>query len=145
LAAALVLAAAIMAGSGCVVAAVASVASAVIVTTVKTTGKVTETAVSTTGRVVVAAVDTSGSATVLTLDSAGRLARVGQVVTVEAANGAVAEVPWRPGLQLYAATQAAGLKSVRIFRTGQVIAADMKKVRATELALQSGNVVELHR
>jgi len=140
----------LLAGSGCLVAgATAAVVGAVATTTVKTAGKVTVAAVQTTGRVASAAVTSSGEMTALSLETAAALAKTGMVVVVDSANGATAELPWQQGMKLLAVTQAgdfaAGFKAAKIFRAGRTIAADLHKTGAASLALQSGDVVELHR
>lgn len=135
--------------SGCVVVAVASAASAVAIATVKATGKVAVATVSTTGRVAAAAVTSSGEVTAVSLESATKLTRAGMVVLVDAGTGAVAELPWREGLQLHAATQLGQLRSgfnaAKIFREGRIISASRKKLQAgaPDLLLRAGDVVEL--
>lgn len=135
--------------SGCVAVAVASAASAIAITTVKATGKVTAATVATTGRVASAAMTSSGDVTVLTLETAARLARTGMVVMLDGSNGALVEVPWREGLRLYQAARAGGLSTgydaARIFRDGRMITTAFEKTGRANVALRSGDVVELRR
>lgn len=148
LAAGLLLAVAVLLGNGCVV-VVATVASAAAITatSVKTATKVTTATVATTGKVAAAAITSSGDVAALSMESAARLARVGMVVLVDGGSGAVVELPWREGLELYRATQEgnlrAGFKAARIFRGNKVINAALKKATDGRVALQSGDVVEL--
>lgn len=134
---------------GCVAVAVVSVASAIAVTTVKTTGKVAVATVATTGKVASAAVSSSGSVTALSIESAAKLARAGMVVAVDAGTGAIVQLPWRDGMQLYAATQSPGLggnfKAAKIFRAGRAVTADLRKNGAAAIALHPRDVVELRR
>jgi hypothetical protein len=139
----------IFGGSGClVVGATVAALGAVTATSIKTAGKVTVATVSTTGRVAAAAVNSSGEVTALSLESAARLARAGMVVVVDASSGATVEMPWRQGLQLYSATAAGPggvFRAAKIFRAGRLIAADLKQPAGRQVALLSGDVVELHR
>ena len=136
-------------GSGCAaVVATASVATSVAPTTVKTAGKVTVATVKATGKVVTSTVTTSGDVTSLTIDSAGKLARVGMVVAVDAATGAVYETPWRDGLKLSALVQGArfgaAAEVARIFRAGTQfdVLLDRVRQRAEDVTLRSADVVE---
>jgi len=135
--------------TGCLAVAVVSAASAVAIATVKTTGKVAVATVSTTGRVASAALSSSGEVTALTLESAARLAKTGMVVMVDGSSGTLTELPWQKGMKLYQSAQAGKingpLKAAKIFRNGQTLAADLKKVRAgaADPLLNPGDVVEL--
>ena len=136
--------------SGClVVGATVATVSAVAVTTVKTAGKVTVATVGATGRVAAAAVNSSGEMTALTVETAAKLARAGTVVVVDAGTGAVTQLPWQQGMQLYAATQAGAsgvsFNAAKIFREGRTVAADLRQAGAAGQALHAGDVVELHR
>ncbi len=134
---------------GCLAVAVVSTASAVTITAVKTSDKVASATVSTTSRVVSAATTTSGDVAAVTPESAAKLTRAGKVVLVDAGTGAIVQLPWREGLQLYPATQTGPLKgafsAARIFRAGRIISGSLKKIRAggPDFALHSGDVVEL--
>jgi seryl-tRNA(Sec) selenium transferase len=136
--------------SGClVVGATVAAVGAVTVTTVKTAGKVTVATVGATGRVASAAISSSGEMTALTVETAAKLARAGAVVVVDAGSGVVTELPWRQGMQLYAATSAGpggvSFNTARIFRDGWAVAADLRQARAAEQALRPGDVIELRR
>jgi hypothetical protein len=139
----------VLGGGGClVVGATVAAVGAVTATSIKAASKVTVATVSTTGRVAAAAVTSSGEVTALTMESAARLARTGMVVVVDASNGATAELPWRQGMQLQAATGAGlggAFRAARVFRAGRLLAADLKQPAGRTLALFSGDVVELHR
>ena len=134
--------------NGCVV-VVATVASAAAITatSVKTATKVTTATVATTGKVTAVAITSSGDVAALSMESAARLARTGMVVLVDGGSGAVVELPWREGLELYRATQEgnlrAGFKAARIFRGDKVINAALKRATDGKVVLHSGDVVEL--
>jgi hypothetical protein len=147
----LLLAVALLGGTGCVV-VVAGVASAAAITatTVKTATKVTTATVSTTGKVAAAAVKSSGDVTALTITSAAKLARAGMVVLVDSGSGAVVDLPWREGLELRGALEAKSLKTAfkaaKIFRAGRVIGANLRlRHAAASTELLPGDVVELLR
>jgi hypothetical protein len=152
LAAGLLLLAATLLASGCVV-VVATVASATAITatTIKTAGKVTTATVATGGKVTAAAVTSSGDVAALSMESAASLARTGMVVLVDGGSGAVFELPWREGLRLQQAIEANNLRAVfkaaKIFREGRIITARLKDARAAAKApeLRPGDVVELLR
>jgi hypothetical protein len=139
----------VTAGSGClVVGATVAAVGAVAVTTVKTASKVTVATVETTGRVASAAITSSGETTALSMETAARLAKTGMVVVVDAGDGATRELPWQPGMKLYAAAGAGnwagGFRTAKIFREGRTLAATLQGPAAGP-ALQAGDVVELHR
>ncbi len=141
---------AILVCNGCIVvgATVATVA-AVTAVTVKTVAKVTVATVETTGKFATATVTSSGEARTMSVESAVKLAKAGMVVVVEAGSGATAELPWRQGMQLYSAAQAGkfsgSFSAAKIFRDGKILSANLNQTRAAELALRSGDVVELRR
>ena len=137
-------------GGGCsLVIATAVMASSVAVATVNTAGKVTVATVTTTGKVVSSAVTSSGDVASLSMESAAKLARAGAVVAVDTGTGAVTELPWQEGMRLYTAAQTGQIggtfNTAKIFRSGQTIAADLRKVRAglEDRPLRPGDVVEL--
>lgn len=138
--------------SGCAVVVATGVAvGAVATATVKTAGKVTAATVTTTGRVASAALTSSGEVTALSMESAAKLAKTGMVVLVDGSSGAVTELPWREGLQLYAAVQSgqpeASYKSAKIFRAGRQLAANLQSARegGGDLSLLPRDVIELKR
>lgn len=138
--------AACLACGGCLVVATVAAAGAVVSTTVKTTGKVAGAAVSTTGRVASAVISSPRPPAALTVDSASALSRPDRVVVVE--NGTATNLPWQPGMTLAAAVPAGphgGAGAVSIFRGGHVWPADLRQAWTADLALQSGDVVELRR
>lgn len=145
---ALLLAALVFSGCSLVTATVVGT-TAVATTAVKTTAKVTTATVATTGRVTAAAITSSGNVAALSLESAARLARTGMVVLVDGSSGAVTELPWKEGLELYQAAQSGslrdGLKAARIFREKKIIKAVFKRAADRKLRLSSGDVVELLR
>ena len=140
----------ILAGSGClVVGATVAAVGAIAATTVKTAGTVTVATVQTTGRVASAAVTSSGEMTALSMETSAKLARAGMVVVVDATSGTTTVLPWQAGMKLYSATQAGSaggvFRAAKIFRTGRMITADLRKAEAASQVLQSGDVMELHR
>jgi hypothetical protein len=156
----MVLAAACLLCSGCLVLATVAAVGALATTTIKPDGKATGTTTTTTtrtttgttaettDRVTPAAVSTPMEAAALTEDAAARLSRSGAVVVVDQSNGAVAELPWQDGMTLAAATAAGkngGYKSATIFRHHRMMPADLRQTWTGDLALFGGDVVELHR
>ena len=134
--------------SGCsLVTATVVGTTAVATTAVKTTAKVTTATATATGKVAAAAITSSGDVAALTMESATSLARTGMVVLVDGGSGAVTELPWKEGLELYQAARSGslreGLKAARIFRERKVIKAAFKKAADRKLRLNSGDVVEL--
>lgn len=134
--------------SGCIVAgATIAAVGAVTAVSVKTASKVTVATVGTTGRLAAAAITSSGEVTALSLESAAKLARAGMVVAVDAGNGAVVELPWQEGMQLYQAAQSGQLSgsfnAAKIFRDGRMLSADLKKADTARQALRAGDVIEL--
>ena len=152
IAGAVVLLLVVLLNGGCaLVVATAMVASSVAVATVSTAGKVTVATVKTTGKVVSSAVTSSGNVASLSMEAAAKLARAGAVVAVDASTGAVTELPWQQGMRLYTAAQTGQIggtfNTAKIFRSGQTIAADLRKVRAglEDRPLRPGDVLELRR
>ena len=137
--------AACLACSGCLVLATVAAVGAVAATTVKTTGKVAVAAVGTTGRVASAAISAPVAPAALTTDSAAHLARAGQVVVVvDGGNGAATNLPWQEGMTLAAAAGKSGsFSAAKIFRGTHVLPADLRQAGTADLALLSGDVVEL--
>lgn len=141
-----VLAAACLAGSGCLVLATVTAVGAVAATTIKTTGKVARTAVGTTARVASAAISGPGEPAALTEESAARLARPGLVVVVERDTGTRANLPWQEGMTLAVAAEKSGrYRAATLFRADGVRPVDLRQAWTGDLALQSGDVVELRR
>lgn len=141
---------AILVFSGCsLVTATVVGTTAVATTAVKTTAKVTTATVTTTGKVTTAAITSSGDVAALSMESATRLARSGMVVLVDGSSGAITELPWKEGLELYQAARAGnlreGFKAARIFRGDRVIKAALKKATDGRLVLQDRDVIELTR
>lgn len=142
------LALAILTCGGClVVGATIAAVGAVTAVSVKTASKVTVATVGTTGRVAAAAITSSGEVTALSLESAARLARAGMVVVVDAGTGAIVEMPWQEGMQLYTAAQSGRLSgsfnAAKIFRGGRMFTADLKKADSVRQVLRAGDVIEL--
>ena len=83
----------------------------------------------------------------LTVESASALSRPGRVVVVE--NGTATDLPWRQGMTLAAVAPAGkpggGVNAANIFRGGRVLPADLRQAWTMDLALLSGDVVELRR
>jgi hypothetical protein len=160
----LVLAAACLLCSGCLVLATVAAVGALATTTIKTTGKTAGAAVETPARVasapvasapVVSAPVASSAVTApaepavaaaLTVESAAKLARPGVVVVVDQSNGAVAELPWQEGMTLAAAASAGksgGYKAATIFRNNRALPADLRQAWTGDLVVFAGDVVEL--
>lgn len=142
------LAAACLACSGCLVLATVSAAGAVAATTIKTTGKVTGAAVRTTGRVVSGTLNAPAEPVALTVDSAAKLARPGTVVVVDGDSGAATQVPWQEGMTLAVVVPAGKpgrFSEAEIFRDDRVRPADLRQAWTRDVVLQSGDVVELRR
>lgn len=135
--------------SGCsIVGATVGTAGKVTAATVTTAGKVAVATVKTTGKVAAAAVTSSGDVTAGGLETAAKMSRVGMVVVVDGTTGAVAEVPWRDGLKLAAAVEAARLGdpvgALKIYQ-GRHVTRLAGLGNAPGLSLHSGDVVELVR
>ena len=142
------LVAACLACSGCLVLATVAAVGAVATTTIKTTGKVAGAVVKTTGRVASAAISTPGEPAALTVESAAALARPGRVVVMDGISGTVTDLPWQEGMTLAVAAPAGKsgrFSAANIFRGGRVQPADRRQAWTDELALQTGDVVELRR
>ena len=136
--------AACLACSGCLVLATVAAVGAVAATTVKTTGKVAVAVVGTTGRVASAAISAPVAPAAVTTDSAAHLARGGQGVVVDGGNGAATNLPWQEGMTLAAAAGKSGsFSAAKIFRGTHVLPADLRQAGTADLALLSGDVVEL--
>ena len=142
-----VLMAACLACSGCLVLATVAAVGAVAATTVKTTGKVAVATVKTTRHVASVAVSAPvapATPAALTTDSAARLAHAGLVVVVDGGNGAATNLPWQEGMTLAAAAGKSGsFSAANIFRGTRVLPADLRQAWTAELALLAGDVVEL--
>ncbi len=148
---ALVLAAACLLCSGCLVLATVAAVGALATTTIKPAGRASGAAVEPSGRaasVTSAAVSAPAEAAALTVDSAARLSRPGAVVVVDRSNGAVAELPWQDGMTLAAATAAGrngSYSAAGIFRKNRLLPADLRQTWTGDLVLFAGDVVELRR
>jgi len=109
-------------------------------------GEAATAVVTTTGKVAVSAANAVGSVGTSSLDSAARLTQVGMVTFVDVASGTIVRVPWREGLTLASAGDAArvGLAqhAIDVVRAGRVIfSAGRGASEAAQLA--SGDVVRL--
>jgi len=144
---ALVLAAAAVGLSGCVVTTVVTGVGKVAVATVSTAGQVAGAAVRATGHVAASSVDASGEVAESSLKVAAKLSQEGMVVFFDPKTGAVWKTPWSEGLKLLAASQTAqigtALQVARVIRGAQVLAAEKKTI--ADLVVKSGDVVELTR
>ncbi len=102
------------------------------------------------GGVAIGTAKVAGSVAGGTLKLAARLARAGAVTFFDASNNDVKRVPWRPGMTLAGASDAAKVRlsqrSVDIVRDGKVIysAADGLDKNATA-PLASGDVVQVSK
>jgi hypothetical protein len=130
-------------GGGCTAVIVAG---KTVSTTVGVAADVTSATVRGTGKVAAAAVGASGNVADESLRAAARLSKKGMVVFFYSKTGAVFETPWKKGLKLLTAADAAKVDPVfstaRVIREGNAI--DSAGQVAT-LAVKSGDVVELTR
>ena len=130
-------------GGGCVAVKLAGKA---VSTTVGVAADVTAATVRGTGKVAAAAVGASGDVADGSLRTAVKLAKTGMVVFFDPQTGAVFETPWKEGLQVLAAAEAAKIDPTfavrRVIRGGKALAAAGP---VGTLAVKSGDVVELGR
>lgn len=135
-------------GAGCLAYKAVTAPVKLAATTVVVAGEAAGAVVTTTGKVATSAVRAVGSVGSDGIDSAARLAQAGMVTFVDAASGAVVRVPWREGLTLASAGDAARLATARraidVVRAGRVIYSATKnsEVSAAEV-LAPGDVVRL--
>lgn len=131
---------------GCLVYDVVSVPVKLAATTAVVAGEAAGAVVSTTGKVAVSAVRATGSVASGGIESAGRLAVAGMVTFVDVASGSVVRVPWREGLTLAGAGDAAKLRvaqrAVDVVRAGMVVYST-PRASGVGATLASGDVVEL--
>jgi len=156
------LAAACLAGSGCIAAvAVAAVGAVVISNSAgdKNTGKgprstaeAPRPAAEASVRPVPVAAPAAPSAPAapkeLTAESAAGLAQPGRVVVVDAESGARTALDWQDGMTLVAAVpvgKSGSYRTARIVRGTRVLPADLRQDWTGGLALLAGDVVELRR
>jgi hypothetical protein len=128
--------------TGCIAVVVAGKA---VTTTVGVAADVTAATVRGTGKVAAAAVGASGDVADESVHVAAKLSKTGMVVFFDPKSGAVWEAPWRDGLKLFAAAEAAkidvALTAVRVIRAGKAFSAASN----ASVAVKSGDVVELAR
>ena len=82
----------------------------------------------------------------LTAESAAGLAQAGSVVVVDLDSGTRATLPWQDGMTLAAAVAAGksgNFHTAKIYRGSRLLPADLRQEWTAELALLSGDVVEL--
>lgn len=131
---------------GCLVYDVASVPVKLAATTVVVAGETAGAVVSTTGKVAVSAVRAAGSVAGGGVEAAGKLAVAGMVTFVDAASGNVVRVPWREGLTLAGAGDAAKLRvaqrAVDVVRAGKVVYST-PSASGAGATLAAGDVVQL--
>jgi hypothetical protein len=129
--------------TGCTV---LTVAGKTVTTTVGVATDVTVATVRGTGKIAAAAVGASGDVADESVRVAAKLSKSGMVVFFDPKTGAVWEAPWRQGLKLYAAADAAKIDAAwyatRVIRGTKSIDA---VGQATKLEVKSGDVIELAR
>jgi len=141
--------AAALAGGGCAAVAFGT-AGAVASTTVHTIGKLAYGSRTASGQTTTTAWRTDNGAP-LTAETAAMLAKTDRITVVTEGTISLVEMPWRSGLRIYEAAEAAGqehsCQSARVFRGGSMFWADMQRARVGtgDLRLQPGDVVELRR
>ncbi len=131
---------------GCVAIKAVGTTGKLAATTVVVAGKTATSAVKTSGKVASAAIGAGGSVTVTGIEGLSALARAGMVTFVDVASGAVVRVPWRKGMTLAQAGDAARLRvarrAVALVRGGRLAYSTPRSSRGT-LKLLSGDVIRL--
>ena len=102
--------------------------------TLKTTGAIAETTIKVGGAVTKTAINT-------TFDIAGAAFKKGTVTVIDTTTGVSKKVPWEKGLDVYAASQSAQIKTAT--RTLEIVRGT-KKIQATaQTPLNPGDVLHL--
>ena len=102
--------------------------------TLKTTGAIAETTIKVGGAVTKTAINT-------TFDIAGAAFKKGAVTVIDTTTGVSKKVPWEKGLDVYAASQSAQIKTAT--RTLEIVRG-AKKIQATaQTSLNPGDVLRL--
>ena len=102
--------------------------------TLKTTGAIAETTIKVGGAVTKTAINT-------TFDIAGMAFKKGAVTVIDTTTGVSKKVPWEKGLDVYAASHSAQIKTAT--RTLEIVR-DAKKIQATtKTLLNPGDVLHL--
>ena len=102
--------------------------------TLKTTGAIAETTIKVGGAVTKTAINT-------TFDIAGAAFKKGAVTVIDTTTGVSKKVPWEKGLDVYAASQSAQVKTAT--RTLEIVRG-AKKIQATaQTPLKAGDVLHL--
>ena len=102
--------------------------------TLKTTGAIAETTIKVGGAVTKTAINT-------TFDIAGAAFKKGAVTVIDTTTGVSKKVPWEKGLDVYAASQSAQIKTAT--RTLEIVRGT-KKIQATaQTPLNPGDVLHL--
>lgn len=117
-------------------------------TTVIVAGEAAGAVVTTTGKLAVSAANATGTIGSTGIDSAAKLAQTGMVTFVDASNGTVSRVPWREGLTLVGAGEAAKVELARraidVIRASKVIYS-ASRLAGEGAALAAGDVVRVGR
>ncbi len=116
--------------------------------TVIVVGETAGTAVATTGRIAGAALGATGSVTSGGLNALAALSTAGMVTFVDAASGAIVRVPWQEGMNLYAGTEAAKVRTARkaidLVRAGRYLYSNLEySDDAARIPILAGDVVRL--
>ena len=131
--------------TGCLATKVVTAPIKLAATTVVVVGETAGAVVKTTGKVAAGAVRASGTVADGGIAVAAKLARAGMVTFVDGATGAVARVPWQPGLTLAGGAEAAKVRlaaqAVQVIRAGQ-LAYQLTQPKVA-LPLAAGDVVRV--
>ncbi len=131
---------------GCLAYQVVSVPVKLAATTAVVAGDTAGAVVTTTGKIAVSAVRAAGNVGSGGIDAASRLAQAGMVTLVDAATTSVVRVPWREGLTLAGAADAARLpvvlRAVDVVRAGRIVYS-ATRASGDGAVLASGDVVRL--
>ena len=102
--------------------------------TLKTTGAIAETTIKVGGAVTKTAINT-------TFDIAGAAFKKGAVTVIDTTTGVSKKVPWEKGLDVYAASQSAQIKTAT--RTLEIVRGAIKIQATAQTPLNPGDVLHL--
>ena len=102
--------------------------------TLKTTGAIAETTIKVGGAVTKTAINT-------TFDIAGAAFKKGAVTVIDTTTGVSKKVPWEKGLDVYAASQSAQIKTAT--RTLEIVRGTKKIQASAQTLLNPGDVLHL--
>lgn len=134
----LLIPAALVLGSGCVVEKTVSATGSLLKTTITTTGKVAGEGVKAAGGLARAGVNTAGS-----------VVRPSAVKVIEEGGRTARRLPWKDGMTLYAASKRAeldaGVKALEVLRGRQVIRREVGELKkeGRDVVLKRGDVIKI--